>query len=81
MGFLPTVLRLTVASNDPPRLITLFCWILGISDHPFPVDIEDTRTVGHLKKAILKEKPSAFANIDPDQLTLWKVRGFYLSLV
>ena len=63
--------RLTMASNDPP-----FCWILGVSDHPFPVDIEDTRTVGHLKEAIVKKKPTAFANIDPDQLTLWKVCGF-----
>jgi len=27
-----------------------------VSDHPFPVDIEDTKTVGHLKDAILKEK-------------------------
>jgi hypothetical protein len=69
-----------MASNHPPRSLTLFCWILGVSDHPFPVDIEDTRTVGHLKEAIVKKKPTAFANVDPDQLTLWKVRGFSLSI-
>jgi hypothetical protein len=74
------VLGLTMASNNPPRPLTLFCWILGVSDHPFSVDIEDTRTVDHLKKAILKEKPTAFANVDPDQLTLWKVCGCCLSL-
>jgi hypothetical protein len=72
--------RRMMASNDPPRPLTLFCWILGVSDHPFSVDIEDTRTVDHLKKAILKEKPAAFANVDPDQLTVWKVRGFSLSI-
>jgi len=47
-----------------------------MSDHLFPVDIEDTRTVGHLKKEILKEKRTAFAKVDPDELTLWKVCGF-----
>jgi hypothetical protein len=72
--------RRVMASNDPPRPLTLFCWILGVSDHPFPVDIEDSRTVGHLKEAIVKKKPTAFANVDPDQLTLWKVRGFSLSI-
>jgi hypothetical protein len=51
-----------------------------MSDRLFPVDIEDTQTVGHLKKVIVKEKPSAFANVNPDQLTLWKVCGFSLSI-
>jgi hypothetical protein len=69
-----------MASNHPPRSLTLFCWILGVSNHPFSVDIEDTRTVDHLKEAIVKKKPTAFANVDPDQLTLWKVRGFSLSI-
>jgi hypothetical protein len=72
-------LRAVMASNDA-RPLTLFCWILGVSDHPFPVDIEDIRTVGHLKEAIVKKKPIVFANVDPDQLTLWKVCGFSLSL-
>jgi hypothetical protein len=59
-----------------PRSLTLFCWILEVSDSPFPVDIEDSRTAGHLKKAIAKEKPNTFANVDPDELILWKVCGF-----
>jgi hypothetical protein len=70
-----------MASNDPPRPITLFCWILGVSERPFSVSTEDNRTVDQLKKAIVKEKPTAFANVDPDQLTLWKVRGFFLYLL
>jgi hypothetical protein len=73
--------RRVMASNNPSCSLTLFCWILGVSDHPFPVDIEDSRTVGHLKEAIVKKKPAAFANVDPDQLTLWQVHGFFLSLL
>jgi hypothetical protein len=69
-----------MASNDSPRPITLFCWILGVSDRPFSVTIEDNRTVDDLKKAIVKEKPNAFTNVDPDQLTLWKVCGVCLSI-
>src|ERR1700727_1145611 len=65
-----------MASDNPTRTVTVFCWILDVSDRPFPVDIEDTRTVGHLKRTILKEKPAAFANVDPDELTLWKVFSF-----
>jgi hypothetical protein len=41
-----------------------------MSDHLFLVDIKDSRTVGHLKKVIVKEKPTVFANVNPDQLTL-----------
>jgi Crinkler effector protein N-terminal domain len=55
------------------RIITLFCWILGVSNDPFSVDIEDYRTVYHLKKAIVKENPVTFADIEADQLTLWMV--------
>ena len=58
--------------------ITLFCWILDVSGSPFPVDIEDRRTVGHLKDEILKKKPNAFTNVDPDQLDLWQVCCFSL---
>ena len=49
----------------------LFCWILDVSNWPFSISIEDTRTVGHLK-----EIPVAFANVDPFELTLWKVCNF-----
>ena len=58
-----------------PRELTLFCWILDISDRSFPVDIGDDRTVGHLKAEIVKKKPFSFENVDPDELDLWKVSG------
>jgi hypothetical protein len=59
--------------DSPPHTITLFCWILDASDRPFSVSIEEARTVDDLKKAVIKEKSSTFANIEADQLTLWKV--------
>jgi hypothetical protein len=61
-----------------PRTITLFCWILGVSDSPFSVDIEDSRTVDHLKKAIVKENLDILTNVVAHwhRLILWKVSGF-----
>ena len=63
--------------DNPRRTIPLFCWILDVSYSPFPVDIDDSRTVGHLKKAIVKEKSATFANIEADQLRLWKVSSTF----
>src|SRR5262245_58984792 len=68
-------------SNDPTRTARLFCWILHVSERSFSITIDDSQTVDDLKKAILKEKPKAFANVDPDELTLWKVRGFLFRQV
>jgi hypothetical protein len=34
------------------------------------VSIEDSRAVDDLRALIVKKKPAAFANVDPDQLTL-----------
>jgi hypothetical protein len=60
-------------ADSPTRTITLFCWILDESDSPFSIDIEDSKTVDHLKDAIVKKKPVTFANVEADQLKLWKV--------
>jgi Crinkler effector protein N-terminal domain len=60
----------------PIRTIKLFCWILGVSNNAFSVKIEDNETVSDLKKAIVTEKPVTFADIDADQLELWKVSSF-----
>jgi hypothetical protein len=62
---------------DNPRTIPLFCWILNVSDRSFSVSIEETRTVDNLKKLIVKEKSTTFANIEADQLTLWKVSSTF----
>jgi len=62
---------------DTRRTIPLFCWILDVSHSPFPVDIDDSRTVGHLKEEILTKKSATFANIEADQLILWKVSSTF----
>ena len=59
-----------------PRKLTLFCWILDLSDRSFHVDIEDNLTVDHLKDAIVKKNPVSFEDVDSDELHLWKVSGF-----
>ncbi|KAM6499475.1 hypothetical protein JOM56_004983 [Amanita muscaria] len=53
--------------------LTLFCWVLNVSDNPFAIDIGKSMTVGHAKKAIKKEKERTFDGIDPDTLELWKL--------
>ena len=66
----------------PNRLITLFCWVLDVSTRSFPVDLEDDRTVGHLKEEIVKKKPATFTDVDADELILWEVSSFSpLSLI
>ncbi|KAG2771626.1 hypothetical protein PC118_g25473 [Phytophthora cactorum] len=36
-------------------MVTLYCAIVGVAGSAFPVDINETLSVGHLKKAILDE--------------------------
>ncbi|PKY40591.1 hypothetical protein RhiirA4_454000 [Rhizophagus irregularis] len=43
------------------------------STNTFPIDIDGSKLVGHLKKAIKMEKQIDFADVDADKLRLWKV--------
>ncbi|KAG0247934.1 hypothetical protein BG011_000705, partial [Mortierella polycephala] len=52
--------------------ITLFCLVDGESTS-FPVEIESSKTIGDLKKAIKDDNAIAFADVDTKMLTLWKV--------
>jgi hypothetical protein len=63
--------------NGSDDQLILFCWVLNVSDNPFPVDIGKSMTVGHLKKAIKKEKEHTFAGVEPDTLELWKVSEIF----
>ena len=57
-----------------PAEISLVCWIPGLEDaNAFPVDIMRSQTVGHLKKAIKKEKEPILNHVAADQLEIWKV--------
>ncbi|KIM24927.1 hypothetical protein M408DRAFT_228594 [Serendipita vermifera MAFF 305830] len=50
----------------------IFCTIEE-GEHPFSVKISPNATVDELKKKIKEQKPHYFANIDADELTLYKV--------
>jgi hypothetical protein len=52
--------------------ITLFCLVQGAST-AFPVDIDSSLTVGHLKDAIKAKKAPEFDSWAAYRLRLWKV--------
>ncbi|CAG8598035.1 2828_t:CDS:2 [Paraglomus brasilianum] len=55
--------------------ITLSCLVMGDDpyENVFAVDIDDSKLVSHLKKAIKQEQPQTFAGVDSKNLKLWKV--------
>jgi hypothetical protein len=53
--------------------LTLLCLAdEDTTSQAFPVDIEPTMTVGHLKD-LIKTKKTQFGNIEATMLTLWRV--------
>ncbi|CAG8747861.1 4176_t:CDS:2 [Dentiscutata erythropus] len=59
---------------ENPENRQIFCLVLGDAiEKSFPVDIDKGMTVGHLKELIKEKKKNAFANIDSNELRLWKV--------
>ncbi|CAG8830763.1 32696_t:CDS:2 [Gigaspora margarita] len=59
---------------ENPENRQIFCLVLGDAiEKSFPADIDKGMTVGHLKELIKKKKKNAFADIDPNELRLWKV--------
>jgi hypothetical protein len=66
-------LNLADASGNMAE-ISLNCWILGLDNtNVFPVDILPSKTVGHLKDAIKKQKENTLNHIDAHQLDIWQV--------
>ncbi|KAF8351954.1 hypothetical protein F5887DRAFT_861470, partial [Amanita rubescens] len=59
--------------NGSDNKLTLFCWVPNVSNNPFAVGIRKSKTVGHLKDAIKKEKELTFGAIDADTLQHWKL--------
>ncbi|KAL8007099.1 hypothetical protein Plhal703r1_c04g0021101 [Plasmopara halstedii] len=49
-------------------MVTLYCAIVGVKENAFPVDIDTSQSVDHLKKAIKKKKKYDFA---ADKLELY----------
>ncbi|KAG0272672.1 hypothetical protein BGZ95_011551 [Linnemannia exigua] len=57
--------------NNP---LTLFCLVDGeATSQAFSIDIDQTKTVDHLKDLIKTKKTNNFSDVDADQLTLWRV--------
>ncbi|KAG0332645.1 hypothetical protein BG004_001163 [Podila humilis] len=54
------------------KLLTLFCVVDGGAT-PFSVEIEPSKTIGSLKKAIKAKKANDFSDVDAEKLTLWRV--------
>ncbi|KAG0354094.1 hypothetical protein BG005_006763 [Podila minutissima] len=54
--------------------LTLFCVVEGETpSNAFPVEIESTKTTGHLKNLIKAKKTKNFHDVAADKLTIWKV--------
>ncbi|KAG9064953.1 hypothetical protein KI688_003215 [Linnemannia hyalina] len=54
--------------------VTLFCLVeSAYTFSAFPVEIESTKTVGHLKKLIIAELPASFQQSNANDLRLWQV--------
>ncbi|KAG3108691.1 hypothetical protein PI126_g24896, partial [Phytophthora idaei] len=51
-------------------MVTLYCAVVGVAGSTFPVDIDETLSVGHLKDAI-KEKNSNTVTCDAKDLQLF----------
>ncbi|KAG0060064.1 hypothetical protein BGZ90_004177, partial [Linnemannia elongata] len=57
--------------NNP---LTLFCLVDGeATSQAFSIDIDQTKTVDHLKDLIKTKKANNFGDVDADQLLLWRV--------
>ena len=52
--------------------VTIWCF-LAKDENIFPVDIDEMKTVGHLKKKIKEEKPGELKDVDADRLGLYKL--------
>ena len=52
-------------------MVELFCALIGGNGSAFPVTIEESETVSHLKEAIKLEKENDLKAIDADKLQLF----------
>ena len=53
--------------------ITLYVYVIGLSNRSFSVTLAKSETVDNLAKAILKKNPNDLKNIDAARLDLYKV--------
>ncbi|KAG3114366.1 hypothetical protein PI126_g24724, partial [Phytophthora idaei] len=56
-------------------MVKLFCAIVGEAGSAFPVNIDQSETVGDLKKAIKGEKKNGLKDVDADKLQLFLAKA------
>jgi hypothetical protein len=56
--------------------LLLFVYVVYLHRYTFPIKIESSQTVGHLREAIFREYPNDFKNINDDRLILYQTE-FY----
>ncbi|KAG4219915.1 hypothetical protein PC116_g31606, partial [Phytophthora cactorum] len=59
-------------------MVALYCAVVGVAGSAFPVDIDENKSVGHLKKAIAEDQKCDFA-ASKLQLYLVKKGGTWLK--
>lgn len=60
--------------SDSRHNLAINCVVFGDDrSHVFTIEIDDTKNVSTLKKAIKDEKKHTFRDVDADSLVLWKV--------
>jgi Crinkler effector protein N-terminal domain len=52
--------------------LLLFVYIIDLHSYAFPIEIESSQTVGHLRGAIFRKYPNDLKNIDASRLTLYR---------
>jgi hypothetical protein len=64
--------------SEPKISLNLNCYLLG--DDPsriFPVEVEQHKNVGDLKKKIKEDRAHALADVDASDLDVFQVRRLY----
>ncbi len=52
--------------------LLITAYIIDLGGPPFSITIEGSKTIDHLKEAILNSKPNDLKGVDPNHLTLYK---------
>ncbi|KAF9543111.1 hypothetical protein EC957_001256 [Mortierella hygrophila] len=64
--------------SNTPIITTVFVAIVGDTfSERFPIDVDLTKTVGHLKQLIKEANPTTLGNIDARKLKVWSVPDIY----
>ncbi|KAG0015174.1 hypothetical protein BGZ80_010005 [Entomortierella chlamydospora] len=73
----PSAATAATSTNPATAALIIFCIVSGEkASNAFPIKIPSSETIGEFKKAVKREKPSAFTNIEASDLVIWRVSIF-----